>query len=106
MFFGARTAFAQGSFETIKNSPAVVSITTKILNVIVIPLLEGFFILTALIFIWGVFGLIRSGDDPTARKEGQNHILWGVIGMFIMISAYGIIRVIGNTVGVGDPFNF
>ncbi len=80
------------------------SIVTRIIDVIVVPLIEGLFILTTLIFIWGLFQLITHGGDSTARKIGQDHILWGVVGMFIMISAYGIIRLIGNTVGVGDPF--
>lgn len=74
------------------------------MDAIVIPLIAFLFFLTMLIFVWGIFGLIAHGDDSTARQDGQRHILWGVIGMFIMIAAYGIVRVIGNTVGVGDPF--
>ncbi len=76
----------------------------KIIDVIVVPLVQGLFLLTTLIFIWGVFGLIRNGDDPTARKDGQRHMLWGVVGMFIMVSAYGIVRLISNTVIGTDPF--
>jgi hypothetical protein len=103
MFFLAEIAHAQ-VFQKVQANPVVNSLVTKIMDVIVLPAVEGLFIFTFLIFIWGVVGFIRNKDDATARTEGGQHILWGVIGMFIMISAYGIIRVIANTVGVGDPF--
>ncbi|MDP3962511.1 MAG: hypothetical protein Q8Q03_01440 [bacterium] len=93
----------EGPFAKIGSNPAISSLITKIVDAIVTPLITFLFFLAMLVFVWGLFGLISKGDDPTARKEGQNHILWGVIGMFIMISAYGIVKVIGNTVGV-DPF--
>lgn len=97
MLFTVSTAFAKAA-----TNPAA-TIISKIMNAIVLPVVEGFFIFTVLIFIWGVFGLMKSGDDPDKRKEGQKHILYGVIGIFIMISAYGIIQVIANTLGVTVP---
>ncbi len=92
-----------GTFARIGNNPEIRNLVTKIIDVIITPLISLLFLLAMLVFVWGLFGLIAKGDDPTARKEGQQHILWGVIGMFIMISVFGIIRLIGNTVGV-DPF--
>ncbi len=86
------------------SNPALTGIVNKILDVIVIPIIEGLFVFTVLVFIWGVVGLIRNADNADGRKTGQNHVIWGVVGMAIMFSAYGIIRLIGNTVGVGDPF--
>ena len=84
--------------------PAVLN---GIMTYIVVPILEGFFVFTFLIFVWGVVQMIIHADDPDGRKTGQNHVLWGVIGMTIMISAYGIIRLIAATlapVGVESPF--
>ena len=106
MSFLAQIAHAQGTFSKVGSNPAVNSIVSKIVSNIVAPLVYGLFFLTMLIFVWGVFGLISKGDDPTARKEGQRHILWGVIGMLIMVSVYGIIRLIASTVGGTDPFSW
>lgn len=105
MLFSARTALAQ-TFSKVASNPTVNNLVTKIMTVIVLPIVEGLFILTFLIFIWGIFKMIRNTDDATAHKVARDHVLWGVIGMVIMISAIGIIRVIANTVGmgVGDPF--
>ncbi|MEK9200994.1 MAG: hypothetical protein AAB909_03410 [Patescibacteria group bacterium] len=93
------------SFSKFSQNPAVSSVVGKILDVIVIPLVQGLFVLTFLIFVWGLFNMITKGGDPTARTEGQKHILWGVVGMAIMVSVYGIIRLIGYTTIGTDPFN-
>ena len=75
----------------------------KIVTVIVVPLVTLVFVLAVLIFIWGVAGMIIYRENAEKREEGQRHILWGVVGMFIMIGVYGIIRLIANTVGVASP---
>ena len=75
----------------------------KIVSVIVVPLVSLVFVLAILIFIWGVAGIIIYRDNAEKREEGQRHMLWGVVGMFIMIGTYGIIRLIANTLGVPSP---
>ncbi len=95
----AKIANAQSFSNSIQNSPAG-SVISKIIDAIVVPAVEFIFALTVLIFIWGLFKMIAHGDDPAARSEGQKHILWGVIGMAIMISVYGIIYVITDTVSI------
>jgi len=49
-------------------------------------------------FLWGVFEFIRDYDSPEARSTGARHMLWGVIGMFIMFSAFGIMNLIAATI--------
>ena len=101
MLFLASTAFAQGAqslSEISAKNPVLNSIVGRIMSAIVIPILEGLFLFTFLMFVWGVVSLIRKGDEPEERQKGQQHILWGAVGMFIMISAYGIVRLIANTV--------
>ena len=49
-------------------------------------------------FLWGVFEFIRDYDNPEARGKGAQHMLWGVIGMFIMFSVFGIMNLIGGTI--------
>jgi hypothetical protein len=93
----AKIAYAQNFSTGVQNSAAG-SIISKIVEVIVDPAVQLLFAVTVLIFIWGLFKMIAHGDDPTARSEGQKHVLWGVIGMAIMVSVYGIIQVISNTV--------
>ncbi len=91
-------------FSKVTNDPTVGPLIGNIIKAIVSPIIQVVFFVAMLVFVWGVFTLIKNGDDPAERETGQRHILWGVIGMFIMVSVYGIIRVIANTLNVPDPF--
>ena len=70
----------------------------KIKTAIVDPIIYFLFALALVYFLYGVLELIRNSGNEEARKTGQQHVLWGVIGMFIMISFYGIMHVICNTI--------
>lgn len=52
-------------------------------------------------FIWGVVMYVIA-DDEEAKSAGKNRMLWGLIGMFVIVTFWGLISVIGNTLGV-DP---
>jgi tryptophan-rich sensory protein len=83
---------------------AVQGVVSKISNAVIVPVIEVIFGLAIVLFIWGAAGLIIYKDNPEKRHTSQMHILWGVIGMLIMISAYGIIRFVANSIGVASPF--
>lgn len=80
------------------------TIVPKIVTNIIAPLVQFIFALAVLVFIWGLLGFFKSGDDSSARDQGKMHILWGVVGMAIMVSAYGIIRFVASSVGQSAPF--
>lgn len=80
----------------------------SIARVIVNPIILLAFAVALLIFFWGLFQFIKSETADTKRDEGKKKIFYGLIGMFIMISAYGLIRLIMGTFGItpqGYPFN-
>lgn len=43
-------------------------------------------------FLWGVFQFVRAAGDEEARKEGRDHIIYGVIGLAVMASVYGLVN--------------
>jgi len=47
-----------------------------------------------------LFGVSQGSDK---KEDGKQHMLWGVIGMFIMVAAMAIIRLILNTFGLDIP---
>jgi len=71
----------------------------KIKSEIIDPLIWFVFFLGFLYFLYGVYEMVRNADDETARAAGRQHILYGVIGMFIMISFWGIMNLICGTIG-------
>lgn len=87
-------------------NPVVTRIIAKLADEIVNPIIVLMFAITIVVFLWGLFQLIWHADDPGAREAARNHVLWGIIGMAIMVSAYGIIRLTLNTVEVPIPESF
>lgn len=78
------------------NIPAV----QKFFDLVVNPVVQLLFALAIVYFLYGVFTYIRKSDDPGERQTGGRHIIWSVIGIFIMVSVWGIIRVLKSTIGV------
>ena len=72
----------------------------KILTDIVTPIVYFLFALAVIYFLWGMIKFIQNADDSDGRKEGQSNMIWGVVGLFIMVSARGIIGVILSTLGL------
>lgn len=60
--------------------------------------------LAALYFLFGLLKYVMNFDSETERSDGRKHMIWGIIGLFIMLSVFGIIDFITDTIGVNKPF--
>jgi hypothetical protein len=40
---------------------------------------------------------VLNQDNEDAQEEGKQHMLWGIIGIAIMVSAWGILHFIDST---------
>jgi len=56
--------------------------------------------LALLYFFWGLANYILHADDPEKKEEGRNIMIWGVIALFIMVSVWGIIRLVQNSFSI------
>ncbi len=63
----------------------------------IIPLLIS---VALLVFIWGVIRYITAGDDEEKRTKARNTILYGVIGLFAIVSVWGLVAILQNTFGI------
>ncbi|PIR69564.1 MAG: hypothetical protein COU47_02305 [Candidatus Niyogibacteria bacterium CG10_big_fil_rev_8_21_14_0_10_46_36] len=72
---------------------------SDILNT-VIPILM---ILATLIFLWGIITYITAAGDEEKLKSARTYIIWGLIGLFVMVAVWGLVQVLLNTFGVGTP---
>ena len=75
----------------------------KINDVILFPLITLLLALALLLFLWGAFRFIAGAGDEEARTTGKRHMLFGVIGMLIMVSAFAILQIAAGTFGIGVP---
>jgi hypothetical protein len=71
----------------------------KFIEIVVDPAVQLLFAAAIVYFVWGVFTFIRKADDSSERATGANHILWSTVGLFIMVSVWGIIAMLKNSIG-------
>lgn len=69
-------------------------ITSQILNPVIVLL----FALATIMFLWGIIKYVigNQGGDAGTLKQARTAILGGIIGMFIMASAWGIVAILQN----------
>lgn len=72
-------------------------ISTFILN----PLIALMFGIATAYFIYGVVAYIWNPDNEEMREKGRLGMIWGIVGMFIMVAVFGIMRFLISTIG-GD----
>ena len=67
------------------------------------PLIVLMFSVAAVVFLWGIFQFLLSFESDEAREKGKRNMVWGLIGMFIMVAVYGIIRLLLGTFNIPIP---
>lgn len=92
-------------FETIAYAKSFDQVIFDINKSIVNPLIQFAFIVAFVVFIWGVMQFIRNANNPDERKKGQDHMIWGIVGLVIMLGVFGIITIITRTFGINTNIN-
>ena len=88
--FQTQIAYAADTWQgTISN------ITSNIIQ----PIIGFLFALALVMFLWGIVQFISNAENEEKLSEGKEHMLWGIVGMFIMVSVFGIMNLICNTIG-------
>lgn len=69
-----------------------------VLNTVVVPIIVA---LAFAVFIWGVvnYFFIGQGND-TKREQGKQFVLWGILGMVVLFSVWGLVNILLSTLGV------
>ncbi len=71
------------------------------LGLALIPLLG---VVAFLVFIIGVGRFIRSTDNEAELKKSKQTLIWGVIGLFVLFSIWGIVAFIRGEFGLSTSF--
>ena len=94
MFYFVLTAYASAD-------SAIRSINKAIVN----PLIILMFAIATVYFIYGLFEFLKDSDNAEAREKGKQHILWGLIGMLVMVMVFFIMKIILGTLGIEGQIN-
>lgn len=88
----------------------------KFNEAILFPLITLMMAVALLIFLYGAFEYVKGAGNDGEREKGRRHLLYGTIGMLVMISAFAILSVAAGTFGLEnelydatetqDPFGY
>jgi predicted small integral membrane protein len=64
------------------------------------PLIIVGFVAALVYFIIGLVQFLKNRQaNATALNEGKSHMIWGIVGLFIMVSAFAIMQILADVVG-------
>ena len=69
-------------------------------RLIVNPLITLLFALAAVYFLWGVFQFIANQENEEKKTTGKKHMIWGVIGITIMMGVWTLLNIVLNTFNI------
>jgi uncharacterized membrane protein YfcA len=65
----------------------------RVIDTILTPLVSLLVVLAFLYFIWGLVEFIRQAEDEGAREQGRQRMIWGVVGLFAIVSVWRCARI-------------
>ncbi len=81
-----------GSSGTVQAIPDLICKIGQILNSI-IPVLVA---LGIVYFVWGVITYVIASDEE-AKKTGRDRIIYGIIGLAVIIAVWGLVHILVQT---------
>lgn len=83
---------------------AAEAFVAKINEIILFPLIALMTAVALVVFLWGCFQFVAGAGNEEARNTGKKHILWGIIGLLVMLAAFSLLSIAARTFGI-DPDN-
>jgi hypothetical protein len=71
-------------------------------RVIINPIIVLMFSLALLFFLYGVFEFLSNQENEQKITDGKQHMLYGIIGLTIMMGVFTIMRSILNTLNIPE----
>lgn len=72
----------------------------KITSMIFQPLALLLFSIGFLIFIYGLVEFISDPTNTERQRTGKQHMMYGTLGLLIMVSIWGIVHLVTDTLGL------
>ena len=75
-------------------------------RMIINPLIGLLFALAVVYFLYGVFQFLSNQENEEKKTTGKSHMLWGIIGITVMMGVWTILGILLNTLGISkDQIN-
>ncbi len=69
-------------------------------KLIINPLIVLLFALALVYFTYGVFEFIANQENEEKKTTGKKHMIWGIIGIVIMMGVFTILNIIMKTFNI------
>lgn len=90
-------------FPVLASAAGLSNFIDRVYFIITNTLIPLAFALCLLYFFWGVAKYIRSAS-PGNKEEGKQVMIWGIVGIFVAFSIWGIVALIRSELGI-PPVN-
>lgn len=70
----------------------------KITEIIINPLLSLLATVGVVAFLFGLLTYMTAGGSSEKVSDGARYMTFGIVGLFIIVGAYGLVAVVQNTV--------
>jgi hypothetical protein len=77
----------------------------KIAVLLINPIIVLGFVVATVFLFYSIIQMIWGADGGDLDKK-RSAVIWGVVGLFVMFSVYGILRIVTNTFGIPWPSFF
>lgn len=68
------------------------------MNTLIVPVI---FAIAFLVFAWGVIRyFFLHGGNEDKRTEGKQFMLWGILGLALLFSVWGVVNLLLSTLGI------
>src|ERR1039457_2602216 len=73
----------------------------NIISNILVPVLSA---VALIVLLWSAFGtFILGANSEDTKEKGKNLMLWGLIGFFVMVSVWGLVKILSGSIQFGNP---
>jgi len=81
---------------------SITDFLSKLNAYILNPAIELMFAVAFVYFLYGIIRFLSLEVTDKARDDAKRSILWGLVGMLIMFSVYGIIAFVLRSFGISN----
>jgi ABC-type phosphate transport system permease subunit len=95
-FAVSTSIFLAPVFVFAQSQAGIQGLLQLVMNLIsgLIPIVIG---LAVLAFLWGVLQYVVAKDEDK-QKEARGVMLYGIIALFVMVSVWGLVNILGDTI--------
>ena len=68
----------------------------------IVPFLIG---LAVFVIIWGIIQYVFHANEEEKRVEARMYIVWGIVGVFFMLSIWGFVNILVNTFSLNNQID-